>query len=62
MKVLFLVLLLANVGMILIAIFAGSGGPAAPHPELNPEKVRVLGPDDHQRTEDKGRNTEAEAR
>jgi hypothetical protein len=56
MRVLFLVLLLANIATLLIALFAGSSGSPSAHPELNPEKIRLLGPDDPQKTDDKKRN------
>jgi hypothetical protein len=42
MRVLFLILLLANAALLLLGIFADSS--PAPRQELNPEKIRILAP------------------
>ncbi len=46
MRVLFLVLFIANVALFAIAQWNSSGSPAQTREELNPDKLRLLAPEE----------------
>ena len=51
MRVLFLVLLIANLALFAIAQWNSSGSPAPTREELNPDKLRLLAPKEKRASE-----------